>query len=188
MSLAGEPVTVPISCIACVWWNTGLALGEEYSVLHCLSVASTSTQSCLYMGPVWRGSSVHYLNIVTVLQPQQTGYVLGEELEESVVKLAKPHHQQEKRPVLCREEDAWGIIFLYEAQNHLHIFSVLLIASPSPCFISCYLFSLLEATYAAYGGSQARSWNGATAAGLGHSQSNIRSKLCLQPKNFFSVT
>ena len=101
MSLAGEPVTVPISCIACVWWNTGLALGEEYSVLHCLSVASTSTQSCLYMGPVWRGSSVHYLNIVTVLQPQQTGYVLGEELEESVVKLAKPHHQQEKRPVLC---------------------------------------------------------------------------------------
>ena len=42
-------------------------------------------------------------------------------------------------------------------------------------------FLLFKATPAAYGGSQARSSTGATAAGLHHSDSNIRSELCLQP-------
>ena len=43
------------------------------------------------------------------------------------------------------------------------------------------LFCLFRAAPAAYGGSQARSQIGATAAGLHHSHSNVGSKLHLQP-------
>ena len=46
-------------------------------------------------------------------------------------------------------------------------------------FFGC--FCLFRATPVAYVGSQARSRNGAVAAGLCHSQSNARSKPCLRP-------
>ena len=42
-------------------------------------------------------------------------------------------------------------------------------------------FCLFRAAPEAYGGSQARSRIGAAAAGLPHSHSNVRSKLCLRP-------
>ena len=51
-------------------------------------------------------------------------------------------------------------------------------------FFGFFFFNLkflFRATPAAYGGSQARDRIGATAAGLGHSHSNTRSKLHLQP-------
>ena len=46
-----------------------------------------------------------------------------------------------------------------------------------------YLFILLffRATLAAYGSSLARSQTGATAAGLHHSHSNVRSEVCTRP-------
>ena len=46
-------------------------------------------------------------------------------------------------------------------------------------FVCCCL--LFRATLAALGGARARGQIGATAAGLCHSHSNARSKLCLQP-------
>ena len=42
-------------------------------------------------------------------------------------------------------------------------------------------FLLYRAAPAAYGGSQARGWTGATAAGLHHSHSNVGSELNLWP-------
>ena len=48
-------------------------------------------------------------------------------------------------------------------------------------FIRLLIYLLFMATPAAYGRSQARGPTGATAASLGHSHSNIRSKLCLRP-------
>ena len=48
-------------------------------------------------------------------------------------------------------------------------------------FFFFFFFCLFSATPEAYGGSQARDQIGAVAAGLCHSHSNTRSKLCLQP-------
>lgn len=50
-----------------LFWEEG-----QYSGLHCISADSTSAQSWLCMGPLRSGSSVHYLNGVIVLWPQQT--------------------------------------------------------------------------------------------------------------------
>lgn len=60
-----------------------------------MSAGSTLAQSGLYMGPVGGGSSVHYLNVVTVFggHSSQGYHVLAEELEESVVKIAKTYQQ-----------------------------------------------------------------------------------------------
>ena len=44
-----------------------------------------------------------------------------------------------------------------------------------------FFFFFLRAAPMSYGGSQARGRIGATAASLGHSHSNARSKLCLRP-------
>ena len=44
-----------------------------------------------------------------------------------------------------------------------------------------FFFLLFRAEHVAHRGSQARSLIGATAAGLRHSHSHIRSELCLQP-------
>ena len=44
-----------------------------------------------------------------------------------------------------------------------------------------FFFLLFRAVPVAYGGSQARGPIGATAAGLYHRHSNIRSKLCVRP-------
>lgn len=96
--------------------------GGKYSVLHCVSPESISTQSWLYVGPGRSGSLVHCLNIVSVLWPQQTGYVFAEELEADVVKLAKVHHQ-ENRCVLWGRRVPHGIIFPYKGQYYLHAFS-----------------------------------------------------------------
>lgn len=74
-SLAWGQVTVPTGCIAYVWHNTVLARdggGGQHSGLHCISADSTSAQSWLCMGPLRSGSSVHYLNGIIVLWPQQT--------------------------------------------------------------------------------------------------------------------
>ena len=43
------------------------------------------------------------------------------------------------------------------------------------------IFCLLRAAFVAYGGSQTRGWIGTVAAGLHHSHSNARFKLCLRP-------
>ena len=49
-------------------------------------------------------------------------------------------------------------------------------------FVSfCFVFCFLRLQPAAYGSSQARGRNGATAAGLRHSHRNAGSKPCLQP-------
>ena len=47
-------------------------------------------------------------------------------------------------------------------------------------FFIIIIFGLFRAAPVAYGDSQARHPGGATAAGLRHSHSNVRSKLCLQ--------
>ena len=44
-----------------------------------------------------------------------------------------------------------------------------------------FVFCLFRATFAAYGGSQARGLKGVVTTGLHHSHSNTRSKLHLQP-------
>ena len=44
-----------------------------------------------------------------------------------------------------------------------------------------FFFLIFRATPAAYGRSQASGWMGAAAAGLHHSHSNARSRLCLRP-------
>ena len=70
----------------------------------------------------------------------------------------------------------------------LYLFSVFSLLSFSPvfhmaCLLACLLallFCLFRATPAAYGGSQARGPIRAVAAGLPHSHSNARFKLCLK--------
>ena len=52
----------------------------------------------------------------------------------------------------------------------------------------CLFVLVFRATPAAYGGSQAGSQTGATAAGLGHSHSNSGSEPCLQPKPQLTAT
>ena len=52
----------------------------------------------------------------------------------------------------------------------------------SPQIFSFFFFFFsFRATLEAHGSSQAKSWIGTAAAGLYHSHSNTRSKLCLQP-------
>lgn len=70
-----------------------------------------------------------------VLWPQQTCYVLAEELEESMVKLAKIHHQQDKRCALCRKEDVQG----YHLGRTILSTYLLCITHSQPIPIFCFM-------------------------------------------------
>ena len=97
----------------------------------------------------------------------------------------------QKEPEICREQ------IIYAAAESKRCRSPFLMASRIPLspashlalefceifffFFFFFFFLLFRASLAAYGGSQARGWIRAAAAGLHHGHSKARSELCLRP-------